>query len=201
MKKFFTFIIVFLMSTLLITSLALADTLKIKAEPNWLEQANQIAGTNVWIKATYGNLCSEHYNTFTNLEEVTVLEIKREASYKDDYINDGYKMPKYIIKIQKSDGTICILGSNIIEINYFYKVKELFYTENPYKKYDWPEYVWNLIRNQKIIIGMNQDQAIMAWGYPKDINKDVGSWGVHEQWVYNNQYLYFKNGILNSYQN
>jgi hypothetical protein len=44
--------------------------------------------------------------------------------------------------------------------------------------------------------------AIISLGNPIDINKTVGSWGVHEQWVYNNNmYLYFENDKLTSYQN
>ncbi len=38
---------------------------------------------------------------------------------------------------------------------------------------------------------------------PNSKNRSVGNWGIHEQWVYKNYgvYLYFKNGILTSYQN
>lgn len=39
------------------------------------------------------------------------------------------------------------------------------------------------------------------WGIPKAINRSVGKWGVHEQWVYDGGYLYFENGKLTSYQN
>jgi hypothetical protein len=58
------------------------------------------------------------------------------------------------------------------------------------------------ILNQKIWLGMTDKMAIESWGKPDDINRSVGSWGVHEQWVYpDNQYLYFENGKLTSYQN
>lgn len=50
-------------------------------------------------------------------------------------------------------------------------------------------------------IGMTDKMALIALGYPSKINRSVGEWGVHEQWVYNNIYLYFENGILKSYQN
>jgi hypothetical protein len=44
--------------------------------------------------------------------------------------------------------------------------------------------------------------ATIALGEANEINRTVGSWGVHEQWVYtNNFYLYFENGKLTSYQN
>ncbi len=40
------------------------------------------------------------------------------------------------------------------------------------------------------------------WGQPDKINRSGGSFGVHEQWVYEGKgYLYFQNGKLVSYQN
>ena len=38
---------------------------------------------------------------------------------------------------------------------------------------------------------------------PEDKNRSVGSWGIHEQWVYRSYdlYVYFENGILTSWQN
>jgi len=55
---------------------------------------------------------------------------------------------------------------------------------------------------KEITLGMTKEQATDLLGYPNDNNRSVGSWGVHEQWVYEAQgvYLYFENGILTSYQ-
>jgi len=53
----------------------------------------------------------------------------------------------------------------------------------------------------KVFLGMTKQQCQASWGRPVDINESVGSWGVHEQWVYGHQYLYFENGILTSWQN
>lgn len=61
-----------------------------------------------------------------------------------------------------------------------------------------------LILNGSITIGMTEEQARVSWGSPDHINRSVGSWGVHEQWVYgrySHNYLYFENGILTSWQN
>ena len=58
----------------------------------------------------------------------------------------------------------------------------------------------NRIFNHKYWIGMTSVMASNSLGSPKDINKSVGSWGIHEQWVYDNLYLYFENRILTSYQ-
>lgn len=48
--------------------------------------------------------------------------------------------------------------------------------------------------------GMNKEMAIISLGEPNSINRTVGVWGIHEQWVYDNIYLYFENGKLKSYQ-
>ena len=51
-------------------------------------------------------------------------------------------------------------------------------------------------------IGMSEEEASMSrWGEPADINKTTTSYGISEQWCYDNyKYLYFENGILTSIQ-
>lgn len=56
------------------------------------------------------------------------------------------------------------------------------------------------IKEQRIEIGMTPCMAIAAWGQPERINQSVGSYGVHEQWVYPANYLYFDDGVLKSFQ-
>lgn len=66
------------------------------------------------------------------------------------------------------------------------------------KKYGKDTY--NKLKKGLYWIGMTKEMAKISLGNPKDINKTVGSWGVHEQWVYNNLFLYFENNKLTSYQ-
>lgn len=50
-------------------------------------------------------------------------------------------------------------------------------------------------------IGMTPSEVkTSAWGYPKKINKDEYSWGTTEQWVYDEGYVYFENGIVTAIQ-
>jgi len=56
------------------------------------------------------------------------------------------------------------------------------------------------ISNHEIWIGMTTVMTKLSIGSPKDINRTTYAWGIHEQWVYDNQYLYFENGILTSWQ-
>jgi len=65
----------------------------------------------------------------------------------------------------------------------------------------WSGKIVKNITNGEIILGMTKDQAVASVGLPEDINRTVGKWGVHEQWVYTaGLYLYFKNGSLTSWQ-
>lgn len=58
-----------------------------------------------------------------------------------------------------------------------------------------------LILEGKVRIGMTKDMCEESWGHPDDINKTIGSWGTHEQWVYGNSYLYFEGDKLTAIQN
>ncbi|MBE9468502.1 MAG: hypothetical protein IMY72_09335 [Bacteroidetes bacterium] len=62
------------------------------------------------------------------------------------------------------------------------------------------ESVANKIFNHSIWIGMTADIARLSIGSPLEINRTTGSWGIHEQWVYKNRYLYFENDKLTSWQ-
>jgi len=65
---------------------------------------------------------------------------------------------------------------------------------------NWSSEIKNNLKNQQIKIGMTYTQVFLSWGAPQKMNRDVGAWGVKEQWIYNNTYLYFENDILTSYQ-
>jgi hypothetical protein len=51
-----------------------------------------------------------------------------------------------------------------------------------------------------IVLGMPADATKAAWGEPSQINRTVNNFGVHEQWIYRNTYVYFEDGILSSWQ-
>ena len=73
------------------------------------------------------------------------------------------------------------------------------------RKYIRPKY-WNDIKQRRVKLGMNRYEVMCSWGEPDDINRSVSVYGgVHEQWVYGDPlegatYLYFDNGILESWQ-
>jgi hypothetical protein len=58
-------------------------------------------------------------------------------------------------------------------------------------------------RKGGVKLGMTAAQVRASnWGAPVSVNRTTGAFGVHEQWVYeNDNYLYFENGVLTTIQN
>lgn len=59
---------------------------------------------------------------------------------------------------------------------------------------------FHLILKGVVNLGMTKEMCRLSWGEPKDINKTVLSSKVSEQWVYDENYLYFDNGKLTAIQ-
>jgi len=59
---------------------------------------------------------------------------------------------------------------------------------------------WDLILNGKTKIGMTKEMCTLSWGKPKSINKTTTSGKTSDQWVYEDNYLYFDNSILTAIQ-
>jgi len=52
------------------------------------------------------------------------------------------------------------------------------------------------IAEKKIWIGMSVDMTLESWGIPYRVSRNQGNWGMREQWIYSEAYLFFENGIL-----
>ena len=52
----------------------------------------------------------------------------------------------------------------------------------------------------RITLRMTVADLRASVGEPDKVNRSVGAWGVHEQWVYGQSYLYIENGILSDWQ-
>ena len=58
-----------------------------------------------------------------------------------------------------------------------------------------------LVAKQQIQLGMSRAALLCSWGQPNRDNRTVGSWGVHEQFVYEyGRYVYVENGKVTSWQ-
>lgn len=95
----------------------------------------------------------------------------------------------------------CTCGTNVA--NAYLRsgtMDNYFLNENPKDTYKGREENWELICEQKIQIGFTEDELMLSWGAPNNINKTVVSGIKHEQFVYSSQYVYLENGIVTSFQ-
>jgi hypothetical protein len=126
-----------------------------------------------------------------NLTEAILIEIsdRSETSY-------GETMLVLKVKINSKYYWIHEVNKSFREDSYL--------TVNPFKKYKFNSTTWKDIKQRKVRIGMSEDAALLAWGYPDDINEYGNAYGTTAQWVYGEtyrSYLYFDDGILTSWQN
>ncbi len=151
---------------------------------NELKKNGIVKGASVWLK--------EPMLGMTGMTKLKIKDIylrNEESGYGDyKYTN------KYIVLLVEHNSLIeSVEFPDIIE-----NLADAFYTNNVGAK--WGKKVLSAIQNGKVFIGMNKAQVIACWGRPIDINRTAGSWGIHEQWVYDGNYLYFENGVLRSWQ-
>lgn len=127
-----------------------------------------------------------HLN-YVETDEKTGLEIQN-CNYMD--YSDYHWEKKYLLF---KDGVL-----NEIENEEWYRN---FKIEQYFNKHPERQQFKELVIGKKIAIGMTSEEVLLSWGYPTDGgNKSVGQWGTHDQWVYGNNYLYFENGTLTSWQ-
>lgn len=161
-----------------------------------------VAGTLLYEKPDGGKSKSQ-IKTGNQVNVIEVLENYYKVYYNSDsgYVNKaGFKSAEQIELENNSFNEKEIAESE--RIKRYEKQREIDQEEKKnklIKKYG--ESIGRKIFQEEIWIGMSSEMVIDSQGRPKDINKTVGSWGVHEQWVYdNNTYLYFENDRLTSWQ-
>lgn len=115
----------------------------------------------------------------------------------------SYKGMSYILSSDSIQNAFCRASDNEFipyETYIEEKAKREAWERNMIKQYG--KVNGKLIIEGKVKLGFTKKMCEEAWGYPSDINKSTGSWGVHEQWVYGGgSYLYFENGRLTSIDN
>lgn len=153
----------------------------------------------------YGETCSSYYDG----NEVLIYAYDGGHSFRKNDVCYGEE------KFYLRDGIVAFVSRSE-----YYKWKEKEFADNEKRKKEsekssayrkrkeyveknnsLTDVVKKAILAEKVVIGMTKEDVEASWGKPKDINRTVGSWGVHEQWVYgSSNYLYFEDGKLTSWQ-
>lgn len=136
----------------------------------------------------------EEYFVFAELAD-SIIQQRAELKLKKELAEKEF-ISTLIKKYGKADADY-LLGFGIQTIKRF---------ETLAKKYG--KVNAKLIINGEVRLGWSKDMCRESWGKPHDINTTTGSWGVHEQWVYEYSFddsysiycLYFENGVLTTIQ-
>ena len=134
-----------------------------------------------------------------------------------DYHNDffgvcvdsicGYMSESWIIGNEKTSEFVKIKRQQELELERLKDERRIKEEDAEYAKIEkvnlkkYGKAVYERLKKGYYWIGMTDEMALISLGNPNSNNRSVGSWGVHEQWVYKGMYLYFENGKLKSYQN
>ncbi|MBV5329972.1 MAG: hypothetical protein JZU65_20495, partial [Chlorobium sp.] len=153
-----------------------------------LEKAKSLINKTIWINNLNNPFVLKLITSdpavsygIENTEKVTVTDIILE-SY-------GHGQPKgsFLIKVKKASGE-----EGLIKFS-----KDYFYENDPIPV-GTPSDMVQAIQKNNIKIGMPPEYVTLSWGKPEKVNKTIGAWGVHEQWIYGDQFVYFENEKLTS---
>lgn len=155
-----------------------------------IEIAKLLVGKTIWIDRTFVNHRLELVTldrsvgyALQNLEEANVTGLYMPV------IGHARGSAPFFLKLRKATG----------QEGYFPFNTLYFHPANPIPSGASATIV-QAIKDQKVVLGMTAKQVELSWGKPEDVNRSVGSWGVHEQWVYGRQYIYLENGKVCSFQ-
>jgi len=130
------------------------------------------------------------FTTATHLKYVYVLERLEEIKYIPDEIKEKVNELQVVAKDKEKK------WSEKVEENQARRDAE-------YKEFELESKINKRTMNPKAVyIGMTKEEVLVdGWGKPIDINRTTTTYGVSEQWIYEDyKYLYFEDGILTTIQ-
>jgi len=157
---------------------------------------NEYQNKNIWLNKV-DDFMTEGQKTFLNIsnawferfDKVKIIEIQT-------FYNSGSGNIWFLVE-NKSGEKAKVKYDRYYNVNQVFKFN--YYLEDPLNE-TWGQDITNLIKNQKIKIGMSKYQVMVSWGKPDKINKTISKTYKKEQWIYkrfySNQYLYFEDGLL-----
>ena len=180
-----------------------AEINRIKFEPNIGDIYYAVLGTNIIrTPEKYEIITYLPRNSKVKMIEQTITHYKIDFNNSIGWVDKSAIIPEAIY-LEKKGAKKAIAVADSIK-----KAQSLIQQETQRKEYKanlirkYGVEITNKILSGKIWIGMTDEMAIESLGRPQENNRTIGSWGVHEQWVYRNGdlFVYFENGILTSWQ-
>jgi hypothetical protein len=102
----------------------------------------------------------------------------------------------------KDQKDICTCGTNVPgDMGELYRFLDFFSFENPRDQYKGPDAIWELICEERVRIGMSEEEVLLSRGKPKKISQTIVEGKNTKQFIYSKGYVYIDNGIVTGLQN
>jgi len=136
-------------------------------------------------------------NDFSICKQIVLTTVDKDGYYEHTFNEKSDNI--YIIKTFKFDENVITVDSHYVKKLYSFDEDDT----TTYKKIsndtELPPESQDTKEPEEPKIGMTKSEVESStWGRPKKINKDTYYWGTREQWVYDNGYIYFEDGIVTS---
>lgn len=139
------------------------------------------------------NRINSVYDSLDVITKREHLQLMRQIEVRDSLFAIELKKTKQRDSIQKARDKIIIAQQNAE------KAKKAEEKKNELIK-RWGEGIYYKIQRREIWIGMSDEQLRLSWGRPERISESVGSWGIHETYIYPSyKYVFLKNGEVTSW--
>ena len=158
---------------------------------------NKIEGETVYILTS--RWLDSKFNYVTRLKFIPIKIIKVEAGIPDLPVRIEF-LPTNEPTLQDQTYSVYMsVGGGPKATRNF---ETLFSLTDPHKKYTWiTDENWELIKNNRVSLGMTRDEARLALGAPIDVDRGHDYSSTYERWVYDGGvYLIFRDGILESFR-
>jgi|TARA_B100001971_G_C18106394_1_gene491758 hypothetical protein len=162
-------------------------------------------GKSIWLNhITKGEITDDYYSVFvhTDLRKKNLLQIPFNRFDKVEIVDvipfsiTPFDIPFYL-KIKSDKNKIGYIKYRD-DVNRFPRIP--YFVFNPLPN-EWGDEIINMIKDGVISIGMTKEQVRISWGNPLKINLSSYGSSLMEQYVYlDNQYIYFENGVVSSFQ-
>lgn len=181
----------------------LQDSLKLvlnKIEGDKFHKLNKSNDGSLLIKVDKGGKIRSSQNNPTESPIYTFLDT---ATVKTYSYNTGYFKIVHNGFVGYLSDLYVIDKENVI--NHYKKINELKLKSQARKSESelikrFGRSVYDKLKGGQYWTGMTSEMALISLGLPDQVNSTIGKWGISEQWVYKNTYLYFENEKLTSYQ-
>ncbi len=193
------------------------EQMRSKEKRELRQQQSRIESNKIWIKTLKANIrefpsAASRIMSTLEIGDLVYLQEetgdwfrvmwKKSANTSYSFADEAELLNSYELGwIHKSLTSETEVGRSTKNVLLAQERRKLFVQNNSHIE----DRVKTAILKGRVMLGMTNDMATASWGDPEDTNRTVGSFGVHEQWIYGNdiefrKYLYFENGILTSWQ-